>query len=337
MKNSPLNEQEWILIHKMDVKGNKIPEICKKINRPYNTVKRALRRFQTPPYFTKEDWYEYGKYCHEQSGLNRSKSRNKQRLKNDLIRSFVEEKLKKKWSPEMISIRLPILHPGQSISYEAIYDWIAFEAPEYEQYLSRGRYKKRQGKSGSRKRKKRVPKSECKSLIDNRPISADNRTSDGALEADLIIGKGRSCLLTVVNRKTRRIWIRKVKSKEAVVVFWILSGVLRTIPEEERFTLTLDNGGEFAKWRELESVFGIWVYFCHAYCSFEKGTVENRNGVIRNRFFPKRTNFDEVTREQIMEAENWINSYPMKILNGLTPLEAETINREKRELFKKAA
>lgn len=337
MKKPPLSEQDWIFIHKMNNEGSGIPKICKKINRPYNTVKRALKRFKTPPYYTQENWYEHGKYCYEQSCLNRSKSRKKRRLKNDLIKSYVKEKLKKKWSPEAISIRLSIEHPEQSISYEAIYDWIAFEAPKYEEYLSRGKYKKKRGKPGSRKRKKRTPKDKNKSLIDNRPASADDRTSDGALEADLIIGKGRSCLLTIVNRKTRRIWIRKVKSKEALVVYWALCGVLRTIPSDERHTLTLDNGGEFAKWDELESVFGVWIYFCHAYCSFEKGTIENRNGVIRNRFFPKGTNFDEVSRAQIIEAENWINNYPMKVLAGLTPLEVEAINREKKFKLRKAA
>jgi len=337
MKKPPLSEQDWILIHRMNYESYEIQEIARKISRPQITVDRALERFNLPPYLRKRDWLEFGKYCYEQSREKRRKSRKKIRLKSEKIRTYVKSKLEQKWAPEIISIRISTELPGCSISAEAIYDWIAFECPEYEKYLVRGRYKKKQGKPGSRK-KLRPAKCPDKVNITNRPESANDRTSDGALEADLIIGSGsKSCLLTVVNRKTRRIWIRKVRSKDSQVVFWMLAGVLRAIPEQERLTLTLDNGGEFARWLDLESVFGIWVYFCHAYCSFEKGTIENRNGTVRNRFFSKGTNFDDVSIEEIRKAENWINNYPMKILDGLTPLEVETRNREARMELKKAA
>lgn len=334
MNKPPLNLEEWTLIHRMNSEGYEIQQIARKINRPKITVERALARFNPPAYIRRRDWLEFGKYCHEKSKERRSKSRKKLRLKNEKIKDFVKKKLENKWSPTIISERIAMELPGCSISAEAIYDWIAHESPEYERYLVRGKYKKKQGKPGSRKKKRR-PKCKEKSTIDNRPESSNNRTSDGAYEADLMIGTGKSCLLTLINRKTRKFYIRKVKSKDSLAVFWALAGIFKTIPEEERLTLTLDNGTEFAKWVDLEEVFGVWVYFCHAYCSFEKGSVENRNGVVRNRFFPKGTNFDDVSSEQIQEAENWINNYPMKILNGLTPLEAEARNRKHRIELKK--
>lgn len=337
-KKPPLSEREWILIHRMNFENKGIHRIAKKLGRPKITIKRALKRFKLPAYLRYRDWCEFGRYCYKESRKKRQKSRKKCRLKNESIKEYVKAKLVQKWAPGIISLRISIELPGRSISAEAIYDWIAFEAPEYEQYLVRGRYEKRRGKPGSRKHKKRPSKCPEKVSIVNRPESANDRTCEGALEADLIIGSGRSCLLTVVNRRTRRIWIRKVKSKEAMAVYWALMGVLNTMPEEHRRTLTLDNGGEFAKWKELELFFGIWVYFCHAYCSFEKGTIENKNGVVRNRFFSKGTNFDEVSNEEIRNAENWINNYPMKVLGGLTPLEAEALDREAREEnFKLAA
>lgn len=340
-KKPPLKEEDWILIHRMNYEGKKIQEISKRILRPAITIKRALNRYNLPPYLRRRDWYEFGKYCYEESRRNRSNKRKKVRLKNETIRKYVKEKLEKRWCPSVISFRLKLEHPGMSISAESIYDWIFAEAPEYEQYLVRGRYKKKRGKVGSRKYPKRRPKCASKTIIDARPVSANNRSCEGSLEGDLIIGRGgKSCLLTLVNRKTRRIWVRKLKSKDSIGVFWALMGILRTLHEEERRTLTLDNGTEFAKWMDLERKLGIWVYFCHPYCSFEKGSIENRNGIIRNRFFKKCTNFDDISHEEIKQAEIWINNYPMKVLGGLTPLEAEARNREARQKnkpFKRAA
>ncbi len=331
-KKPPLSEEDWILIHRMNCEGKKIRKISKKILRPEVTIKRALKRFDLPPYLRRSDWYEFGKYCYAESRKKRRMDRKKIRLKNEVIRQYVKEKLEQKWAPSIISLRLGIAHPGMSISAEAIYDWIFAEAPEYEKYLVRGRYKNKRGKIGCRSYPKRPPKCAAKMIIDARPESANDRTCEGSFEGDLIIGSGgKSCLLTLVNRRTRRVWIRKLTSKDSVGVFWALMGILRTLPEEERRTLTLDNGTEFAKWMDLEQKLGIWVYFCHPYCSFEKGSIENRNGVIRNRFFKKSTNFDDVSHEEVREAEAWINNYPMKVLDGLTPLEDEALNREVRK------
>jgi IS30 family transposase len=333
-KSPPLSLSDWILICKMNYKGKGFHEISKKLNRPVITIKRAIARYPIPPYLRYREWQKYGEYCYEQARTRRSASRKRgYKLDDVFLKEYVTSRLKKRWSPSIISLRLSVDHPECSICAETIYEWI-YNHPdggEYVQYLVRGAKEKRQGKPGSRKLKGRVSKTSEKKSIEERPVSAEDRSSDGALECDLVIGKGRSCLLVLVNRKTRRTWIRKVKSKESMVICWALIGVLRTIPEEERRTLTTDNGTEFAKWQDVEHLIGIWIYFCHAYCSFEKGTVENRNGVIRNRFFRKGTDFDGVSTEEIREAEAWLNKYPMKIHWGLTPLELEAKLREERK------
>ncbi len=344
-KSPPLSLEEWILICRMKYEKKGFHEISKKLNRPVITIKRAANRYPIPPYLSYRDWQKYGEYCYNQACIKRSSSRKRgYKLDNVFLKEYVTSRLKEKWSPSIIALRLLVDHPGYSICAETIYEWI-YNHPDggdYIQYLVRGAREKRQGRAGSRKFKGRVSKGSEKKSIGERPVSAEDRSSDGALECDLIIGKGRSCLLVLVNRKTRRTWIRKVESKESMVIYWVLLGILRTIPEEERRTLTTDNGTEFAKWQEVEHVTGIWVYFCHAYCSFEKGTVENRNGVIRNRFFRKGTDFDNVSSREIMDAEAWINRYPMLIHKGLTPLELEAKLRkdrakEKREKLKLAA
>jgi IS30 family transposase len=333
-KSPPLSLSEWILICRMRYENKEFREIAKKLNRPLITVKRAINRFIIPPYLSYRDWEKYGYYCWEQSNDKRAQSRKRgYKLDNIFLRSYVTSKLEDQWSPQNIVCRLKIDHPKYSLCAETIYEWI-YNHPDgekYIEYLVRGAREKRQGKPGSRRLKGRQKKISEKKSIETRPVSADDRTSDGALESDLIIGKGRSCLLVIVNRKTRRVWIRKLKSKESLVIYWALLGILRTIPEEERLTLTTDNGTEFAKWQEVEHLIGIWIYFCHPYCSFEKGTVENRNGVIRNRFFKKGTDFDDVSNQEIRDAETWINNYPMLIHDGLTPLEAEAKFRKERE------
>jgi transposase, IS30 family len=336
-KSPPLREEEWILLHRMRYEGKGFQEISKRLNRPVITLKRAVERFKLPAYLRYSDWIQYGSYCYDQARKKRSQSRKRgYKLEDEFLRDYVTSRLEKRWSPANIAMRLSVDHPEYSICAETIYEWV-YNHPdgrEYIECLVRGGREKRRGKAGSRRLKGRVSRKEEKKSIEERPESSEDRSSDGALECDLVIGKGRSCLLVVVNRKTRRTWIRKVKSKESEVIFQALLGILRTLPEEERRTLTTDNGTEFAKWQEVEQVIGIWVYFCHAYCSFEKGTVENRNGVIRNRFFGKSTNFDDVPHEEIREAESWINNYPMIIHEGLTPLEVEALCREERARLK---
>ena len=333
-KSPPLSLEEWILICRMRYEKKEFQEIAKKVNRPRITIVRAVSRFSIPPYLRYSDWEKYGYYCYEQAKKKRSNTRKRGYKLDDLfLREYVTTRLKKEWCPANISMRLSVDHPEYSISAETIYEWIYNhpEGSEYIQCLVRGPREKRRGKPGSRKLKGRPTKSPDKKSINERPVSAEDRSSDGALECDLIIGKSRSCLLVVVNRKTRRTWIRKLKSKESMVIYWALLSILRAIPEEERRTLTTDNGTEFAKWQEVEHMIGIWIYFCHPYCSFEKGTVENRNGVIRNRFFKKGTDFDSVSSQEIREAEAWINNYPMLIHKGLTPLEVEAKCRVIRE------
>ena len=103
-----------------------------------------------------------------------------------------------------------------------------------------------------------------------------------------------------------------------------LVAMLMGIPAHLRHTLTQDNGSEHALHAELERVTGVKVYFCHPYSAWERGTVENRNGIIR-RFFPKQTDFALVSDEELMRLEKRINSTPMVVLDFLTPDEAEEI------------
>lgn len=176
------------------------------------------------------------------------------------------------------------------------------------------------GKSASR-----APAGES---IEQRPEEIDEREEFGHWEGDTVYsGKGKRkttrALLTLTERKTRKEIIIAIPNRKAETVVKALDALERKLGAR-RFraifkSITFDNGTEFAAAEELERscvnkrLPRTKVYFCHPYSSWERGTNENTNGMIRRRF-PKGTNFAAVTNAQIAQAENWINNYPRKIL-----------------------
>ena len=176
------------------------------------------------------------------------------------------------------------------------------------------------GKSASR-----APAGES---IEQRPEEIDEREEFGHWEGDTVYsGKGKRkttrALLTLTERKTRKEIIIAIPNRKVETVVKALDALERKLGAR-RFraifkSITFDNGTEFAAAEELERscvnkrLPRTKVYFCHPYSSWERGTNENTNGMIRRRF-PKGTNFAAVTNAQIAQAENWINNYPRKIL-----------------------
>lgn len=160
------------------------------------------------------------------------------------------------------------------------------------------------------------------------PEEIDEREEFGHWEGDTVYsGKGKRkttrALLTLTERKTRKEIIIAIPNRKAETVVKALDALERKLGAR-RFraifkSITFDNGTEFAAAEELERscinkhLPRTKVYFCHPYSSWERGTNENTNGMIRRRF-PKGTNFAAVTNAQITQAENWINNYPRKIL-----------------------
>ena len=162
--------------------------------------------------------------------------------------------------------------------------------------------------------------------IAQRPERIAQRLELGHWELDLIIGaKGTSaCLMTLTERTSRRELIFKLPDKRAASVRAVFDSLERTTPDfRKQFkSITTDNGPEFLEYDQLiESIHGgqrFNVYYCHSYSAWEKGTNENHNRMIR-RFFPKGTDFTKVSKKRIADIQNWMNSYPRKILNWSTP------------------
>lgn len=261
--------------------------------------------------------------AHQKAIKRGIKQRTKAPLKEPLIWLFVREHLIRPvpWTPEEISGRLPKIHPGKSICTEAIYQYIySKQARKYKlwRYLVNGR-KKRMKKEG--RRVQRASKIPGAISIDQRPDSVNLRQEIGHWETDNVIGKqtDKTALSVTVERLTR-LTLLSLTRKSAEGKTKSLIKRLTKFPDQARLTLTADNGAENTNHQEIKQKLGLDVFFCHAYHSWEKGTVENTNGRIR-RVITKGISLDDLTDQDIQRLEHDLNSIPRKCLGFLTPYE----------------
>ena len=158
--------------------------------------------------------------------------------------------------------------------------------------------------------------------IDERPKTVENRARVGHLEGDLVNGlKGTGNFVTLAERMTRFTFFAYAATKEADVVASVVIGLLASLPKGFLKTLTFDNGKEFALFKSMEQALGIKVYFAKPYHSWERGTNENRNGVVR-KVLPKGRSFDDITEKEMRRIDYMLNDRPLKCLNWRTPREA---------------
>ena len=239
---------------------------------------------------------------------------------------LVEEKiLEQKWSPDAVVMYLEGLPEAPcktKVCTRTLYNYI-----EMGLFFHIGLSDLPREERPRKKRKRHVRrafKAGDAPLISERPLESTERLEPGHWEMDCIVsgkGKGKAALLTMNDRCTRETLIFKLKAQTQKEVFRVLNTLERGMGLAEfleRFkTITVDNGSEFALADQLEQscITGdkrTKVYYCHPYSSWERGSNENVNGMIRRRH-PKGTDFSKVTAEEIAATENWINSYPRKI------------------------
>lgn len=232
------------------------------------------------------------------------------------LSGFVESKLKSTWSPDAIAGYLGTNEKGIYVSHETIYKYIYREKREWISYLALGHKKRRRrtGKYGNRK-KVLIP---GRILIDKRPKGVSARKVFGHFEADTFISRSsKAAVLIAIERKTRKIRLKKLSSKSAVCVKESMVEVLyvnRNIVK----TITYDNGTENVKHQEINDVLQCKSFFCNPYRSWERGSVEQAIGLVR-RFIPKGSDLSLLTNIEIKKIERTINSRPRKLLNYKTP------------------
>ena len=242
-------------------------------------------------------------------------------LKKPWIYKYVQKKLKIGYSPEIISGCIE-KELEERISHECIYQFIYSKLGKkrgWWEYLVRHHEKRRKWKGRKSRKGKIIPN---RISITKRPVEANERTEFGHFEGDSIVGKNRkgAGLHTNVCRFSRMTFIKKLERKTAKNTAKVMIDIYKQIPEELIHSCTLDNGSEFCSHEKVTKEIGIKIYFAHPYRSWERGTNENTNGLIR-RFFPKGTDFDDISEEEIQAVEDWINDRPRKCLNFKTRLQ----------------
>ena len=239
-------------------------------------------------------------------------------------KSYIVKKLRCKWSPEQIAGRAK-LKGFHALSYSSIYRFIErdrndFCGNDYHTLLRRHCNRRR------RKRKTRVchgRKGAPKKSIRERPKESDLRRELGHFERDLMEGpRGKGAVLVVVDRKSRRLALRLV-DKDGAHVQKVTSNILKSKGLKLcAKTITNDNGSEFipAISSKSEEQFGIPVYFCDPCSPWQRGTVENSIGLLRQ-YLPKKYDFSKMSAQKLRRIEDQLNNRPRKILNFKTPSE----------------
>lgn len=303
--------------------GLSLREIARRLGRNHTTVARELAANSKSLLGNPKSVREYLPCkAHIRAVKRAAKQRRKAPLKEPTIFLFVRKHLREDgWSPETIAGRLPRVHPGKTIDDETIYRYIykdEMKRYKYWQYLTKRR-KKRMKKNGRHVR--RAGKILGSISIDLRPDVVSQRVRVGDWETDNMEGKrGDRKVVSVTVERVAHLTLLTRCARTARAKTDALTARLSQFPKKTKLTLTADNGAENSYHQEITEATGMQVFFCHAYHSWEKGTVENTNGRIR-RYIPKGVSIDEITDEEIATLEHKLNHTPRKCLGFLTPYE----------------
>jgi IS30 family transposase len=246
-------------------------------------------------------------------------SRHRDRLPNPVVRLYVEYHLVNDgWTPEAIAGRLPLDIPGLQTNYESIYLWIYRVRRDLIKYLVRRHKQRRKRVNGRKTRAFKIP---GRIDISRRPGHIEKRNRGGHWEVDAVLSRqSAACVAVLVERKSRFYLVIKMRDKTALSMHRALIKACSGLPGKLRRTLTYDNGLENVLHELTNSILRTDSYFCKPYHSWEKGSIENRNGILR-RYFPKKHNWNLTSQKQIDRAVNKINLTPMKCLDYKTPHE----------------
>lgn len=231
---------------------------------------------------------------------------------------LVNNLIRQDFSPEQVSGTLKRNY-GLMISHETIYKYLLVDKANggtLHKHLRRSN-RKRKKRYGSRNLRGQIT---SRVSIDLRPTIVDNKERIGDWEIDTIIGKNhKGALLTIVERKSKYTLIQRLSYKRSQLVANATINLLAPYPEKV-FTITSDNGKEFAEHQLISKRLTAKVYFAHPYHSWERGLNENTNGLIRQ-YFPKNTDFKTITNKSVEKVVDRLNNRPRKTLGYATPNE----------------
>jgi transposase, IS30 family len=301
-----LTFEERQFLYRLKRKGKSNPEIAELMGRHRSSIYRELARNAGQRGYRP-------KQAQRLADERRLASRRPHKMDDPDVHRYVQERLDKCWSPEQIAGRVQrdfSRAPARWLSRQTIYDWIDDQAPEWQRLLRRG----------GRLPEKRGKLTDCVRIA-GRPDIINRRRRYGDWEGDTMVGKRRhSALVTLVERKSGYARIGRVDSMKSDRTMRVTKRRMKDLPPSLRRSMTFDNGKEFAEHQKLTRGLGLEVYFADPYASWQRGANENMNGLLRQ-FFPKGSDFTQISHRQVACVEQLINERPRKRLDYRTPAE----------------
>jgi IS30 family transposase len=295
-----------------------VREVADKLGKHRATIYRAIA------YINQNNWRPT-----DENATKRKRNKKQFKGLTEKTKTYIAEKLKIGWSPDIISGRMKKL-TGRKISFKTIYRYIWQDKAEGGKLYKLLPHHGKKYKYGSSKRTTITNRVD----ISQRPKIVEQKARIGDFEGDTIVGvRGgdKACLLTLADRASKFTIIRKIPNKTAKAVENSMTDCYdnTTLPF---LTITYDNGTEFSNHHNIANNLGCNIYFARPYKSCDRGLNEHTNGLIR-RFFPKKTDFGTVTDEEVQYVQDLLNDRPRKSLNYLTPNEA--VNKQLDKAYKK--
>lgn len=329
---------ETIMKEQLEVYGKvNITSIAKKLNRSKSTISREIRRnrfvvvtevFNKDSIFKKKKviTFEYESTEANEKALKKQKEKGTSRIKllyNKQLIKEVNRLLKEEGkSPDIVAYKIRENKTfNVKVSTNTIYDGIR---KGYLEVSTKDRKRMKDKSRRCRVERNKIPESKKDRSIELRPDYINNRKEFGHFEMDLVLGKqgkDTECLLTLTERKTRFEIVIKLNNKSSSEVIRAINSIkehLKGYSSEIFKSITTDNGSEFSRYEEIEEILGTMIYFCHPGASYEKGTNERHNGMLRE-YIPKGSDISKYSAEDLDRIVAKLNDLERKKLNYYTP------------------
>lgn len=333
-KYSRIGEFELQVIYRMQSEGLRVRAIAESVKRSPGTVSKVLNKYQHPNRRTwgAFSWVEKASHVYQRMQVKKKRSWHGKCVRDEQTANYIIQRLEAGDSPEIISavIKSEI---NKFVSVKTIYNFVK-QRRGLKKYLAEKGKRRRQNVRNPERRwhKKAAPTKRC---LEEKSEEANQRSELGHLEGDLVVsGKhGKAVVMSLIDRRSRTRWYIKLPNRKSETVLAYLRAFIINNFGYVR-TITFDNGSEFAYSAliKLETApYNIKIYYCDACCPWQKGSNENCNRALR-RFFPKGTNFDLISKKELLIAQNYLNNRRMKCLGFVSPNAFQQLEASKHAL-----
>lgn len=308
MSYKQIGNEDYSCISKMLRAGFSYSEIGRTINKNVSSISRHVRENGGRDNYDAREVKRRKRY-------KRIEAMDDIRIIKGALLRTVTIKLKEHLSPEQIEGVLKL--KDNNVSASTIYRYIEERAPHLKMYLrsQKGKYRRRQGT----KRRESERELKKKRRIDERPDIVNRSERFGDFEGDTVQGKDRRVrIVTYVDRKSGYLIAFLLPKMSSELLTSLSLKAFKKIDRDKKKTITFDNGIEFSDWMSLEEKSNMTIYFCYPYHSWERGTNENTNGLLRQ-YFPKKYDFNLITEEELKHVVKKLNDRPRKRLQYKTP------------------